>query len=140
MIDRLDWDRWLMMGMIGITIGIVGFLLHQALHFIGSIKWYRASQLLRDVSNTCRHLSLVRSLAPAHALRYRLVATSCCVTCRAAALQRPLSSSEILHYRVLFKPKTTKTNSTRSAALSRLSVSTEAKYKLMTVCTLLLGH
>ena len=61
MIDRLDWDRWLMMGMIGITIGIVGFLLHQALHFIGSIKWYRASQLLRDVSNIRRYLSLARA-------------------------------------------------------------------------------
>ena len=26
---RLDWDRWLMMGLIGFAVGMLGFLLHQ---------------------------------------------------------------------------------------------------------------
>ena len=34
-----------MMGMIGISIGITGFLLHQTIHLIGDIKWDKAQQL-----------------------------------------------------------------------------------------------
>ena len=40
---RLDWDRWVMMGMIGVTIGIVGFLLHNVIHLIAEVKWERAN-------------------------------------------------------------------------------------------------
>lgn len=48
---RLDWDRWLMMALIGITIGIVGFLLHQAVHLIGHWKWHKANEYLHQVIN-----------------------------------------------------------------------------------------
>lgn len=45
--NRLDWDRWIMMGMIGVTIGIVGFLLHQAIHLIAEVKWIKAEQYMQ---------------------------------------------------------------------------------------------
>ena len=31
---RLDWDRWLMMGLIGFSVGLLGFLLHQIIDFL----------------------------------------------------------------------------------------------------------
>ena len=31
---RLDWDRWLMMGLIGFSVGILGFLLHQIIDLV----------------------------------------------------------------------------------------------------------
>lgn len=36
---RLDWDRWLMMGIIGFSVGILGFLLHQIIDIISEFKW-----------------------------------------------------------------------------------------------------
>ena len=36
---RLDWDRWLMMGLIGFSVGILGFLLHQIIDLISEVKW-----------------------------------------------------------------------------------------------------
>ena len=48
---RLDWDRWLMMGFIGFSVGIIGFLLHQTIDVIADFKWRHASELI-DV----RHL------------------------------------------------------------------------------------
>ena len=36
---RLDWDRWLMMGLIGFAVGILGFLLHQIIDLISEVKW-----------------------------------------------------------------------------------------------------
>ena len=36
---RLDWDRWLMMGMIGVSVGLLGFLLHQIIDLISEVKW-----------------------------------------------------------------------------------------------------
>ena len=52
---RLDWDRWVMMGIIGITIGLVGFILHQTVHLIAEIKWHKA-QYLMHVSITSQTL------------------------------------------------------------------------------------
>ena len=46
---RLDWDRWLMMGFIGFSVGIIGFLLHQTIDVIADFKWRHASELI-DVS------------------------------------------------------------------------------------------
>ena len=42
MLCRLDWDRWLMMGLIGIITGLVGILLHQTIYVIGQVKWRKA--------------------------------------------------------------------------------------------------
>jgi hypothetical protein len=44
---RLDWDRWLMMGLIGTTVGLVGFLLHQITHLVSDIKWHRTELLIQ---------------------------------------------------------------------------------------------
>lgn len=43
---RLDWDRWVMMGMIGFVVGIIGFLLHQFIDLIADTKWRIATELL----------------------------------------------------------------------------------------------
>lgn len=43
---RLDWDRWIMMGLIGVSIGIVYFLLHQPIHLMSHFKWHKAEHLL----------------------------------------------------------------------------------------------
>ncbi|XP_078541795.1 chloride channel protein C-like [Lissotriton helveticus] len=36
---RSDWDRWLMMGLIGTVVGTFGFLTHQIIDYIFKIKW-----------------------------------------------------------------------------------------------------
>ncbi|XP_078073194.1 chloride channel protein C-like [Mustelus asterias] len=36
---RLDWDYWLMMGLIGIAVGILGFFVHQAIDTLTKLKW-----------------------------------------------------------------------------------------------------
>jgi chloride channel 7 len=43
---RLDWDRWVVMGLIGFSVGILGFLLHQSIEFISRTKWTMANTLL----------------------------------------------------------------------------------------------
>ena len=35
----MDWDKWLMMGMIGVSVGLLGFLLHQIIDLISEVKW-----------------------------------------------------------------------------------------------------
>lgn len=45
---RLDWDRWLTMGLIGVTIGCVGILLHQFLLLLSSTKWETAERLMHE--------------------------------------------------------------------------------------------
>lgn len=49
---RLDWDRWLTMGLIGVSIGCVGILLHQFLLLIAGTKWETAERLMHV---TTRH-------------------------------------------------------------------------------------
>ncbi|XP_064641031.1 chloride channel protein C-like isoform X2 [Lineus longissimus] len=44
---RLDWDRWLMMGFIGFSVGFVGFLLHQCVDVISNWKWEVASEFVK---------------------------------------------------------------------------------------------
>ncbi|KAE8598725.1 hypothetical protein XENTR_v10016914 [Xenopus tropicalis] len=34
-----DWDRWFMMGLIGVFVGIFGFLMHQIIDFLFEMKW-----------------------------------------------------------------------------------------------------
>ena len=44
---RLDWDRWVVMALIGVTVGLLGFLLQQIIHLISHVKWQRAQQLIQ---------------------------------------------------------------------------------------------
>ena len=34
------WDRWLMMALIGVAVGLVGFSLHFAVHLLAAIKYH----------------------------------------------------------------------------------------------------
>ena len=34
-----EWDRWLLMGIIGVVVGLLGFLLHQTIDVIAATKW-----------------------------------------------------------------------------------------------------
>ncbi len=43
---RLDWDRWLMMGLIGFSVGILGFLLHQIIDLISEVKWEQTKEYI----------------------------------------------------------------------------------------------
>ncbi|MEE6464043.1 hypothetical protein FKM82_006143 [Ascaphus truei] len=36
---RSDWDRWVMMGFIGVVVGILGFLMHQIIDYLFEMKW-----------------------------------------------------------------------------------------------------
>nr|XP_056710733.1 chloride channel protein D-like [Euleptes europaea] len=36
---RMDWDRWLLMGLIGIIVGTLGFLIHQIIDYLIKLKW-----------------------------------------------------------------------------------------------------
>ncbi|XP_078602296.1 chloride channel protein B-like isoform X3 [Branchiostoma floridae x Branchiostoma japonicum] len=46
--NRLDWDRWVMMGLIGFTVGFTGFLLHQVIDVLANLKWDRARDYLGE--------------------------------------------------------------------------------------------
>ncbi|XP_078688574.1 chloride channel protein C-like isoform X1 [Branchiostoma floridae x Branchiostoma belcheri] len=46
--SRLDWDRWVMMGLIGFSVGFLGFLLHQIIEIISEYKWEKAEDFIRD--------------------------------------------------------------------------------------------
>lgn len=47
---RLDWDRWVMMALIGFSVGLVGFLLHQLIDIIADFKWEKARDYIDDGS------------------------------------------------------------------------------------------
>ncbi|KAL4443355.1 hypothetical protein ABPG75_011092 [Micractinium tetrahymenae] len=40
------WDRWLMMALIGVTVGLVGFSLHTLVHLLASAKYHGTRWLL----------------------------------------------------------------------------------------------
>lgn len=40
------WDRWVMMALIGITVGLVGFSLHSLVHMLASFKYHGTRWLL----------------------------------------------------------------------------------------------
>ncbi|KXJ16127.1 chloride channel protein D [Exaiptasia diaphana] len=46
--SRLDWDRWVMMGIIGFTVGFIGFLMHQLIDVIAELKWDKASEFIKE--------------------------------------------------------------------------------------------
>eukprot|EP00092_Neocalanus_flemingeri_P010722 GFUD01011549.1.p1 GENE.GFUD01011549.1~~GFUD01011549.1.p1 ORF type:complete len:864 (-),score=141.42 GFUD01011549.1:346-2937(-) len=43
---RLDWDRWIMMGLIGFFTGVTGFFLHQIIDVIADTKWNIAKDFI----------------------------------------------------------------------------------------------
>ena len=45
---RLDWDRWLMMGLIGFCVGMLGFLLHQIIDLISEVKWEQTKEYIAN--------------------------------------------------------------------------------------------
>eukprot|EP00058_Branchiostoma_floridae_P008472 XP_002593960.1 hypothetical protein BRAFLDRAFT_68603 [Branchiostoma floridae] len=45
---RLDWDRWVMMGLIGFSVGFLGFLLHQIIEIISEYKWDKAEDFIKE--------------------------------------------------------------------------------------------
>ena len=36
---RNNWDKWMMMGLIGVATGLTGFFLHQLIDVIADTKW-----------------------------------------------------------------------------------------------------
>ena len=48
---RTDWDRWLMMGLIGFLTGITGFFLHQIIDLIADTKWDIAKYYISSTSS-----------------------------------------------------------------------------------------
>ena len=56
---RLDWDRWIMMGLIGFLTGIIGFLLHQFIGIITQYKWFIARQLVEVKSLMDSHFQII---------------------------------------------------------------------------------
>ncbi|XP_013403924.1 chloride channel protein C [Lingula anatina] len=45
---RQDWDRWIMMGLIGFSVGFLGFLLHQLIDLVSETKWEKARDFVAD--------------------------------------------------------------------------------------------
>ncbi|GFO14219.1 chloride channel protein [Plakobranchus ocellatus] len=48
MISNIETDRWVMMGLIGFTVGLLGFVLHQLIERISSLKWSTTKKFLDD--------------------------------------------------------------------------------------------
>jgi chloride channel 7 len=46
-----DWQQWLMMGLIGFTVGLIGFVMHQLIDLISNFKWSQATDYLNNVSS-----------------------------------------------------------------------------------------
>ena len=44
--SRWDWDRWVVMGLIGACVGLLGFLMHQIIDVIAETKWDYANELI----------------------------------------------------------------------------------------------
>jgi len=77
---RLDWDRWVMMGLIGFCTGITGFLLHQVIDVIADCKWRFAKQLVLE-----GELGLAWLTATSYSLVFVLVSTALVVLLRPSA-------------------------------------------------------
>jgi hypothetical protein len=43
---RLDLDKWFVMGLIGVVMGVVGFALHQLTVVISDLKWNKAAEFI----------------------------------------------------------------------------------------------
>eukprot|EP00118_Oscarella_pearsei_P023455 m.281003 g.281003 ORF g.281003 m.281003 type:complete len:211 (+) comp40638_c0_seq6:27-659(+) len=45
---RLDWDRWIMMAIIGLSVGCVGVMLHQLIDLLSDLKFGKAADYIQD--------------------------------------------------------------------------------------------
>ncbi|KAM4684536.1 chloride channel protein C-like [Amazona ochrocephala] len=45
---RNEWDRWLLMGLIGTAVGMLGFLVHQIIDSLIKLKWDLVEKYLQD--------------------------------------------------------------------------------------------
>ncbi|XP_014792391.1 PREDICTED: chloride channel protein C-like [Calidris pugnax] len=45
---RKEWDRWLLMGLIGTAVGMLGFLIHQIIDSLVKLKWDLVENYLQD--------------------------------------------------------------------------------------------
>ena len=45
--SRTEWDVWVVMGIIGFVVGMVGFLLHQLIDVIADFRYEFASDLIQ---------------------------------------------------------------------------------------------
>ncbi|XP_042712972.1 chloride channel protein C-like isoform X1 [Chrysemys picta bellii] len=45
---RTDWDRWMLMGLIGIGVGMLGFLTHQIIDYLIKLKWELVKNYLQN--------------------------------------------------------------------------------------------
>ncbi|KAM9387411.1 chloride channel protein C-like [Phaethornis superciliosus] len=45
---RKEWDRWLLMGIIGTAVGMLGFLTHQIIDSLIKLKWNLVENYLKD--------------------------------------------------------------------------------------------
>ncbi|XP_029443044.1 chloride channel protein D-like [Rhinatrema bivittatum] len=46
--QRSEWDRWLLMGLIGIVVGTMGFLTHQLIDYLFHLKWELAEMYIKN--------------------------------------------------------------------------------------------
>ena len=77
---RLDWDRWVMMGLIGFFTGITGFLLHQVIDVIADCKWKFTKQFVLDAD-----FGLAWLTASIYSLTFVLISTALVVLLRPSA-------------------------------------------------------
>lgn len=45
---RIDWDHWVMMGLIGFLVGTLGFFLHQFIDILAELKWEKARKFIEE--------------------------------------------------------------------------------------------
>ena len=48
---RISWDRWILMILIGFTIGLLASLLKQVLTALANVKWDKTKELARVSDN-----------------------------------------------------------------------------------------
>ncbi|RUS70485.1 hypothetical protein EGW08_021753 [Elysia chlorotica] len=48
MISNIETDRWIMMGLIGFAVGLLGFILHQIIERISVLKWSTTKEYLDE--------------------------------------------------------------------------------------------
>merc|ERR1711962_1365234 len=77
---RLDWDRWMMMGLIGFFTGITGFLLHQIIDVIANFKWKFAQHYI-----TVNDFGLAWFTVTSYSLFFVLMSTAIVVLFRPSA-------------------------------------------------------
>ena len=68
--------RWLMMGIIGFSVGIVGFLLHQIIDIISEFKWELTSHYIQVNRTSSRQHKLSRKCFCQKKIREELTMSS----------------------------------------------------------------